>query len=406
EAMCAGKAFDKNLQLIVTIAPDVPRRVRTDPTRLRQVLLNLVSNAIKFTNPGEVRVELSRRCGAGEMAGLRFVVSDTGIGIDDEQLSRLFEPFTQGDVSTTRRFGGTGLGLAICKRLVEMMRGHIVVCSEPGKGARFEVTIDAPLSGIAPTAPAAAALALRPGLRVLLAEDGPDNQRLIAFYLQHAGIEYDVADNGRIAVDRAIAADAAGRPFDLVLMDMQMPELDGVAATAALRAAGFKIPIIALTAHSTEEAHLQSLRAGCCEHMVKPVNHDTLMHAIATHTAPAAVAADSAVLTSQLSGDPRFKALMDGYVAELPDQVSALIELSRGERDIALRRLLHQIKGAGGGYGLSALSSAAAAAQAAFDESDVNSLTKSVDQLIRLMRSVQGYDSGRERLHAAARIDH
>ena len=203
-----------------------------------------------------------------------------------------------------------------------------------------------------------------------------------------------------------MAADKAGRPFDLVLMDMQMPELDGVAATAALRAAGFKMPIIALTAHSTEEAHLQSVRAGCCEHLVKPVNHETLLRAIATHTATAHAPSEPILLISGLSDDPRFKSLMDGYIAELPEQVSALIELSRGQRDIELRRLLHQIKGAGGGYGLLPLSSAAAAAVASFDDSDVNSLGENVDQLIRLMRSVQGYDSGRERLHAAARIDH
>ena len=175
-------------------------------------------------------------------------------------------------------------------------------------------------------------------------------------------------------------------------MDMQMPELDGMAATAALRAANLHMPVIALTAHGTEEARQQSLRAGCCEHLVKPVNHATLMNAIAARTS---VAGLNQRLTSDLSGDPRLTDLIDTYVAELPEQVSALCEFSKTNHDQALRRLLHQIKGAGGGYGLAPLSAAAAEAMAAFDETDVNHLAKCVDDLVRLMRSVQGYDTGR-----------
>jgi PAS domain S-box-containing protein len=286
EAMCFDRANDKKLPLVVQVSPGVPARVLSDPTRLRQVLLNLVSNAIKFTSQGEVRVELQHQPEADGHAGRLLIrVSDTGIGMRPEQLSRLFEPFTQGDVSTTRRFGGTGLGLAISKRLVEMMGGRIHVDSEPGRGTRFEVTIDAPVCDAGPSTLPMPTVPLRPGLRVLLAEDGPDNQRLISFYLQHAEIAFKIAENGRIAVDMAIAADAAGRPFDLVLMDMQMPEMDGVAAIHALRDAGLTMPVIALTAHGTEEACASSLQAGCCEHLVKPVNYHTLTRAITTHTA-------------------------------------------------------------------------------------------------------------------------
>ena len=392
EAMTAARASEKGLSLTIRVAADVPDRVRSDPTRLRQILLNLVSNAIKFTSRGSIAVDLKRTNAAGGSAGLRFVVADSGIGMSARELDGLFEPFTQADVSTTRRFGGTGLGLAISKRLVEMMRGTITVRSAVGRGSTFEVNIEAPVCDATPTAARTAPPALRPGLRVLLAEDGVDNQRLITFYLRHAGIEFDVAENGRVAVDRVVAAHAAGRPFDLVLMDVQMPEMDGCDATAAIRAAGLTMPVIALTAHGTEEARVQSLRAGCRDHLVKPVDHDVLIAAIAASTADSPPAAASAAL----SDDSPTKALLEAYVAELPSQVADLVRLS-GMRPVEpLKRLLHQIKGAGGGYGLTRLSVAAADAEACCDDAKVDSLAENVDALISLMRSVQGYDPAAE----------
>ncbi|HEX8324618.1 MAG TPA: ATP-binding protein [Tepidisphaeraceae bacterium] len=396
ESMTAARAFDRQLPLTIKVASDVPRRVRSDPTRLRQVLLNLVSNAIKFTQTGGIEVELTKWTAPDGAAGLRFTVTDTGIGMDEQQVARLFEPFSQADVSTTRRFGGTGLGLAISKQLVEMMGGAITVHSTAGQGSRFELTITAPVCDAHSTpSRATAAPELRPGLRVLLAEDGEDNCRLIKFYLSHGGVECEVAENGRVAVERALAAEAAGRPFDLVLMDMQMPEMDGCAATLALRRAGLSVPVIALTAHGTEEARRQSFRAGCSEHLVKPLDHATLMSSIAEHT-QADGKSKRWTTDSTLTCDPRFMELLNAYVSELPAQVTELIELSDGSASPALRRLLHQIKGAGGGYGLQPISAAATRAQAAFDAGDVNLLGDCVDELVRLMRSVSGYDRARE----------
>ena len=394
EAMTAERAWAKGLPLVMNIDANVPPRVRSDPTRLRQVMLNLVSNAIKFTQAGEVHVDLL----AGENGTLRFVVRDSGIGMSAEELERLFVPFSQADVSTTRRFGGTGLGLAICKRLVDMMQGHIEVTSDPGVGTTFEVTIQAPACEAAPQPEATDAAKLRPGLRVLLAEDGPDNQRLFSFYLQHAGIDFEIAENGRIAVDTAVRAKAAGRGFDLVLMDMQMPEMDGYAATAALRQAGLDMPVLALTAHGTAEQCEQSLRAGCAEHLVKPVEHDQLLAAIARHTAGLA----PEPLDGTFSDDPAFAPIFAAYVDELPGQVDRLQKLSADPHEPELRRLLHQIKGAGGGYGLPDLTAVAAEAERAFDTQDLNHLTVSVDALVRLMRRVRGYDAAMESADASA----
>ncbi|MGC4032954.1 MAG: PAS domain S-box protein [Tepidisphaeraceae bacterium] len=280
-----SRAEEKRLALNISVDPATPKRVISDPTRLHQVLLNLVSNAIKFTAAGRIDISLGPCVMRDQKPGVRFVVSDTGIGISASQMPRLFEPFMQADASTTRRFGGTGLGLAISKRLVEMLDGTIDVDSEFGKGATFVVTVAAPECAESAPSQAGVDAPLRAGLRVLLAEDGPDNQRLIRFYLQHAGIDCTIVENGKIAVDSALAARDAGQPFDLVLMDMQMPEMDGCVATATLRQHGVRTPVIALTAHGTLEAQQQSLAAGCCAHLVKPVDHDTLLAAIATHTA-------------------------------------------------------------------------------------------------------------------------
>ena len=221
----------------------------------------------------------------------------------------------------------------------------------------------------------------------------------------NAQIACEVADNGRIAVDKARTAAELGRPFDLVLMDMQMPEMDGYAAARALRAAGLTLPVIALTAHGMQEARQQSLAAGCVEHLTKPVDQTALVAAIAAHTART-TAARNRPLASDLSADPRFGPLIDAYVSELPGQVQRILDLARRQQAEPLRRLVHQIKGAGGGYGLPALSAAAATAEGAVAEAEVTRLTEYVDELVSLMRSVQGYDRSLEAAHDSACSDH
>ena len=300
------RAIEKGITLDVEFAFPLPQSIQTDPQRLRQILINLVGNAIKFTDSGGVRMIVRVDPADATRPRARIEVVDTGIGITPEQMSRLFRPFSQADNSTTRRYGGTGLGLAISQRLAQRLGGDIEAHSTPGKGSSFIVSVDVgPLEGVpihrsareaagtveetatstagipAPTttaAPAAAPAADElKGARVLLAEDGPDNQKLITFILRKAGVILEVADNGQIAVDKALAAAEAGAPFDLILMDMQMPVKDGYAATTELRHRGYTGPIIALTAHAMSGDREKCIAAGCTDYATKPIQRPQLM---------------------------------------------------------------------------------------------------------------------------------
>jgi CheY-like chemotaxis protein len=263
--------------------------VRTDPLRLRQILINLIGNAVKFTERGGVTVTLSM-CTPGS---LRFSVADTGPGIVPDQLERLFAPFTQADSSVTRRHGGTGLGLTISRTLARLLGGDVTATSTPGQGSTFTVDIDpGPLDSagmIASVHEAASAVnRAMPGprrltCRILLAEDGPDNQRLIAFHLKKAGAQVEIADNGLAAVERALPADGSAG-FDLILMDMQMPEMDGYTAAGVLRRRGYQGPIIALTAHAMAGDREKCLSAGCDDYLTKPIDPARLIALCAART--------------------------------------------------------------------------------------------------------------------------
>jgi signal transduction histidine kinase len=276
----------------------IPEAIESDPIRLRQILINLLGNAIKFTESGRVLLALGMEDpGADARQGLAFEVTDTGIGIPAERLREIFEPFSQGDSSTTRRFGGTGLGLAVCDRLAKLLGGSIRVRSAPGAGSTFCLAVPAgSVEGAellrAPPPRAArgrgersAPGAIRLRARILLAEDGPDNRRLLTALLTRAGASVEVAENGRIAYEKALLSLGAGEPFDLVLMDMQMPELDGYGATARLRAAGYDAPIVALTAHAMEGERERCIAVGCDDFATKPVDRVKLLRMIETYTA-------------------------------------------------------------------------------------------------------------------------
>ncbi len=291
------RAAAKNIPVRIDYDGPIPESIQSDPTRLRQILINLVGNAVKFTESGEI-VVVARLCRDDpERARLQFDVIDSGIGMTEEQIAELFTPFGQLDTSTTRRHGGTGLGLTISRRLARELGGDVTVRSEFGKGSVFTLTVGTgPLDGVEllarPEQPAfpAGVPTSPPGsrgeldCRVLLAEDGPDNQRLIAMLLKKAGADVSVAGNGQIACDLVLAAEKQGQPYDLVLMDMQMPVLDGYDATRRLREAGYLRPIIALTAHAMSTDREKCLRAGCDEYVSKPVDRKSLISVVAEHT--------------------------------------------------------------------------------------------------------------------------
>lgn len=331
-ALLQGRADARNLTLSVVFEGLFPAAIRTDPTRLRQILINLVGNAIKFTESGSVTVTARLVATDPSHARLQLDVADTGIGMTPGQMEKLFEPFTQADASNSRNYGGTGLGLAISRRLARLLDGDITVSSTPNEGSvfRLEIAVGAarglassdPPAAVAcplkresppvlsragslpsaavtpdrqaeqpklnsepPTAPQSVPPGKLAGLRILIAEDGPDNRELVGFVLRKAGAEIAFAENGRIAVDCAQGAERDGNPFDVILMDMQMPVLDGYAATRELRAAGYSLPIIALTAHAMSEDRHRCLDAGCDDYTTKPINKAELLALLARHAA-------------------------------------------------------------------------------------------------------------------------
>ena len=283
ESLIAVRAAEKGLTLHVRMEGDIPQQVYTDPTRLQQILINLTENAVKFTDQGSVTVTVKAEQQEGRVR-LHFAVADTGIGMTRRQLDNLFEPFTQGDSSTTRRFGGTGLGLSISYQLTQLLGGDISVTSSPDRGSTFHLWIDAgPATASAPLVQdgtrrsppvekPASALPDLSGCKVLLAEDYLDIRVPVTFVLEQAGAQVVAADNGRAAVDLALEAHARAEPFDVVLMDMQMPLVDGYTATRELREAGYPGCIVAITAHAMESDRQKCLAAGCDEYVPKPID--------------------------------------------------------------------------------------------------------------------------------------
>lgn len=292
-----GRSASKGISLKFEFETPLPKTVVTDPTRLRQIAVNLIGNAIKFTEVGGVTV-LARWRAVGTGGWVEIDVIDTGIGLSTEQQQRLFQPFSQADTSMTRRFGGTGLGLTISKRLANLLDGDVqLINSTPEVGSCFRISLwisdaretpfldsrDSASQFVTPVVASVTAPRSLHGARLLLAEDGLDNQRLIAFLLRKAGAEVEIVENGRLAVDAAFEALRISRPFDVILMDMQMPLLDGYQAATELRERGYRGVIIALTAHAMTGDSEKCRAAGCDDYATKPIELSRLLAQIAKH---------------------------------------------------------------------------------------------------------------------------
>lgn len=279
-------AREKGLLLMREVSPEVPDVLTGDPHRLRQVLVNLHSNAVKFTSQGEVRLRVSLLERKGLLARVRFALSDTGIGIPPDQHEAIFDPFRQADGSTTRRYGGTGLGLAICRRLVEAMGGAISVESQPGRGSTFAFDVALGVEGPDRDAHEDSGRALA-GLNahLLLVEDNEIGRRMAVRLLEKHGCKVSVARGGREAVAKAGSED-----FDAVLMDLCLPDLDGLSATRLIRAEDVRrrrhTPVIVLTANASEQDRSLCLEAGADEFLPKPLElarlHAALSKVLAT----------------------------------------------------------------------------------------------------------------------------
>lgn len=304
-------AANKGLNFDVKYVGPIPAKIETDSIRLRQVLVNLIGNAIKFTEQGDVLLSVSfAKKNPREESRLEFEIQDTGIGMNHEQLAAVFDAFAQANTSHSRRFGGTGLGLTISRQLVRMLGGDIAADSKLGQGSTFKFNIvvgdyvmaeqrlrrDSVCQADSDLAKATGELKSgmissdeprekEPKLqgRILLVEDGKDNQRLISTLLRKAGAEVAVAENGVIAIEKIEESERTNQTFDLVFMDMQMPVCDGYEATRRLRHSGSKLPIVALTAHAMSSDREKCLNAGCDDYLVKPVNRKSLILIAATY---------------------------------------------------------------------------------------------------------------------------
>ncbi len=456
--MHRAKAKDKGLKLDVEVDESVPRLIDLDPTRLRQLITNLVGNAVKFTDSGSVRIAVSWReeaivkvSGAADEAQdsqviradevepisssrLMISVIDTGIGISDAKMRELFTPFVQGDASITRRFGGTGLGLAICKGIAEAMSGTIRVASEPGKGTRIYLDLPAPrsaqevegeeasdASGVDEMCERQTGSRALPkclaGVNVLVVDDAIVNRKLFDIVLREAGATVSLADNGERAVAMVLEQD-----FDLVLMDGQMPIMDGLTATSILRSRGITIPILALTAHAMEHDAARFIEAGCDAHLAKPIAPIKLVRAVAVHLGrkasahadasdkafgehavheagveeadveetgvanTLAVSCESAkidsgtheasgmadmMLDEELANDPELRAIVEDFVRTIPDRAKELREAAVVRDAARLARLAHGLKGTSATLGLHAVAHMAATVERAALRNDL-----------------------------------
>ncbi len=284
ESVVRLEAEDKGLEFRVARSASLPRIIRTDSVRLRQCLANLTNNAVKFTEKGHVYVNVSLERD-NDSSFVRFDIEDTGVGIPADRQQAIFESFVQGDGSTTRRFGGTGLGLAITKRLTELLGGSLSLTSEEGKGSVFTLIIPAGVDAssysdvLCPTPdaredqePRIENREVQFSGRILIAEDIMTNRKLLAMLLQNMGFETLIAEDGQQAIDIALEG-----PVDLILMDMQMPNLNGYEATRMLRKKGFKAPIVAVTAHAMSGDDKKCIEAGCDDYLSKPIDREKLL---------------------------------------------------------------------------------------------------------------------------------
>lgn len=371
-------AQDKGIEIRTEYVTEVPTRIISDATRLRQILVNLVGNGLKFTSEGAVTIRVSCEMAQDQRSGkLTLQVSDTGIGIRPEKLRELFTKFTQ--VHTDRKYGGTGLGLAITRHLARLLSGDVEVQSQFGTGSTFTVTLpvavpdDAQIvrEGVAEANAAASELeaaSIVPGTRVLIADDNEDNRQIFRLVLEDAGAVINTVENGQEALDELESAQRKGNPYAMVLMDMNMPVLDGYEATRMYRKQGGQLPVVALTAFSMATDRDKCISAGCDGYLTKPIRPDVLIRDVARRTkpngdkpVPAAADAEKAITPppqegqSIFAGNPDYEQLFEAFRSVVGTRMEKIRETFEGGDGERLRALVHQLKGSAGCYGFTDL---------------------------------------------------
>lgn len=346
---------EKQLDCDLNLQYPLPLWIQSDGFRLKQILLNLVNNAIKFTESGHVIINVW--CDP-EIEMIYISVKDTGIGIQQEMIEKVFESFTQADKSTTRKFGGTGLGLTLSRRLAKMLGGDLTVESVPGKGSKFTVSVstgtldtndfvsdnNTPITAYKDVT--AASLPVLDG-RVLLVDDVKDNRTLISYFITKTGAKVDTAENGSQALDRL-----AARDYDLVIMDMQMPVMDGVEATQLIRARQLNVPVVMLTANAYTEDRLRCEKAGVDDFLTKPVSNQRLNDILTKYLQPYQSAADlNPIYSSLLADEPDLEDIVNKFVYYLPERLCHIEDLVAHNDWEALAESIHDLKGTSGNMG-------------------------------------------------------
>jgi signal transduction histidine kinase/DNA-binding response OmpR family regulator len=358
------RAVEKGLTLDVTFEGQIPKQIQTDPMRLRQVLINLVANAIKFTKEGGVKLSVSIKPELrAEKPLLEVRIADTGIGIPTQQQAALFQPFVQGDASITRQYGGSGLGLAISQHFARALGGDIALTSEPGRGSTFTVTVGTGslLNAEVHHRPELAmdtqdnftGPRVRIAGSVLVAEDGLDNQALILAKLQETGLSVEIVSNGQLACEKALAAVESGKPYDVILMDVQMPVMDGFAATLYLRGKGYRGPVIALTANAMERDRTKCLNAGCNDFVTKPIKSKELFKAIGRYLKVEEIAPQPALFTKDApAATPSRAARAQQFYQMLPAELAQMEQAVEREDRVRLKEIAQLLLGTAAAAGL------------------------------------------------------
>ena len=402
----AIKAEEKGIALDFEINERIPETLLSDPTRLRQIVTNLVSNAIKFTDEGGVKVRAGMS-GQGDEVRFTLQVTDSGIGLPEKSFESIFDEFVQADSSVTRRFGGTGLGLPISRRFARMMGGDIAVSSVDGEGSTFTVTIDpGPLEGIAMlTADQVdtAATSIRetdsgtwvfPPARILVVDDGEENRELLKLVLENVGLVVEGAENGLVGVEKVRAGN-----FDLILLDMQMPVMDGYTAAGVLREEQFTAPIIALTANAMKGFEKKCLAAGCSGYLTKPIDIDDLIATLAEllggekrqgevseetpALAPLALVESGPIISSLAGRNPEVAQIVKKFVGRLEERLSAMQQSFEARDYEELGAHAHWLKGSAGTVGFEAFHGPAEALE-------LFARDRSEDEIDRLLVEIRG----------------
>ncbi|HEY1957503.1 MAG TPA: ATP-binding protein [Polyangiaceae bacterium] len=384
------QARRKKLDVGWSVGVDVPRELRGDPRRLRQVLVNLLGNAVKFTDQGRVWLSIGR-----EGKEIQFSVTDTGIGVPADKLDSIFDGFVQGDRSIERRYGGYGLGLAITKRIVGRMNGRIWVESEAGKGATFHVAVALPAArgSVAPSftaTPHGGTLALEAPvgarLRVLVVDDSEDNRILLGEYLRGANVEVEFAGDGPTAIEKGTS-----ERYDAVFMDLQMPQLDGYATTRELlrrlNERGVKAPpVIALSAHVLAESFTQSTEAGCAMQLTKPIRKRTLLEGLSRATGARLVEKQK---PTRAAPREEIIPLLPRFFANRRNDVHIIHDALERKDLRAIATLAHNMRGTGASYGFPELSALGDSLQEAGKRADEHAIRRLVVDLEKLLDELE-----------------